>query len=574
MPADKRKQTGAHFTPPSLAGLVAERLAERVCEMRGPIRILDPACGDGSLLVAMARSLREDVRGRCTLVGIEHDPSALDSARRELDGIRAHETDLVLGDFLDFADDGTLFGSRRSMDPVDVIIANPPYVRTQVLGAEMAQSLAERFGLVGRVDLYQAFLVAMTQQLRPGGLLGVITSNRFLTTRAGASTRHFLRTRFELLEVVDLGDTKLFEAAVLPALVFGIRRDSEPNVGANSSPRFVRIYEDVTTQHGNATAAASVVDVLRQPRTGRHKVRGTVFHVAVGQLVLPHDPARPWTMLTRDEQDVVARVDDRATLRVRDVAKVRVGIKTTADDVFIRGDWGGLPHDIRPEKDYLRPLLSQREAARWRPALKPSAARRVLYTHESFCGRRRPIHFPSDSCAWQYLLAHRERLESREYVMRAGREWYEIWVPQDPAAWAQPKIVFPDISPEARFFLDRAGSIVDGNCYWITANDPSDDDLLLLILGVANSALMARYHELCFQNKLYSQRRRYLTQYVQEYPLPDPRQPACAEIVAATRELTSDAVHGDHQRELEARIDSLVFEAFGLSLASSTGTAG
>lgn len=574
MPADRRKQTGAHFTPPHLAGLVAERLAARICDMRGAIRILDPACGDGSLILAMARALPQDVLGRCILIGIERDPGALASARRRLDNLPIRGIDLVLGDFLDFADSGTLFGSRRSIDPVDAIIANPPYVRTQVLGAETAQALAKRFGLEGRADLYQAFLVAMTQRLRPGGLLGVITSNRFLTTRAGASTRRFLRSHFELTELVDLGDTKLFEAAVLPALVFGMRRTTESQNGEDSPTRFVRIYEDVRAERGNATPATSVVEVLRAPRTGHHRVSDTVFHVAVGHLDVPDDPARPWTMLTGDEQDLVARVDRHAAVRLRDVAKVRVGIKTTADEVFIRGDWDALPPEVRPEPEYLRALLSQREAARWRPALSAPAIRRVLYTHESRDGRRCPIRFPCDSRAWRYLLAHRDRLESREYVMRAGRDWYEIWVPQDPAAWLLPKVVFPDISPDAKFFLDGAGSIVDGNCYWITTNDPSDDALLLLILGVANSSLLARYHELCFQNKLYSQRRRFLTQYVQEYPLPDPCHPACAEIVAVTRQLISSALDSDQRGKLESRIDVLVGEAFELPLVAPTETVG
>jgi hypothetical protein len=46
--------------------------------------------------------------------------------------------------------------------------------------------------------------------------------------------------------------------------------------------------------------------------------------------------------------------------------------------------------------------------------------------------------------------------------------------------------------------------------------------MLLLIQGVANSALMAQYHDFCFNNNLYSGRRRYLSQYIEKYPIPDP----------------------------------------------------
>ena len=32
----------------------------------------------------------------------------------------------------------------------------------------------------------------------------------------------------------------------------------------------------------------------------------------------------------------------------------------------------------------------------------------------------------------KYLMKHYEQLASREYVLKANRNWYEIWVPQNP----------------------------------------------------------------------------------------------------------------------------------------------
>jgi hypothetical protein len=248
------------------------------------------------------------------------------------------------------------------------------------------------------------------------------------------------------------------------------------------------------------------------------------------------------------------------------VAKIRVGIKTTADSVFIRDDWESLPEEMRPDPDLLRPVLSHDDAQRWLRRSSESPTRRVLYTHEVVNGKRRAVAFDKKSAAWRYLVANRRRLASRSYVIDAGRQWYEIWVPQDPDGWKAPKIVFPDISPQPRFFLDRDGSVVDGNCYWITTRDEAEEDLLLLILGVANSAVLERFHELAFPNKLYSQRQRCLTQYVEEYPLPRRNSREAQGIVRAVLELTSQAVSASRRSELQARIDKLSADAFGVSL--------
>jgi adenine-specific DNA-methyltransferase len=83
MPVTKRKVTGAHFTPPDLARLVSERVAALVSGLKGPLRVLDRACGDGNLLSAINDALPRDVRRRVTLVGIENDEASFASTRAQ-----------------------------------------------------------------------------------------------------------------------------------------------------------------------------------------------------------------------------------------------------------------------------------------------------------------------------------------------------------------------------------------------------------------------------------------------------------------------------------------------------------
>ena len=240
-----------------------------------------------------------------------------------------------------------------------------------MLGASRAQALASCFGLSGRVDLYQAFLVAMINRLRPNGLLGVITSNRFLTTKGGAATRRLLRSQLKLLEVVDLGDTKLFEAAVLPALVFGTKRKTPTQADESVAADFVRVYEHVRTDTSTLVSATCVCDLLRDARHGCYAVNGTAYEVATGKLTVPLDGSLPWTMQTCDEAAWVSTIQCNSQCKVGDVAKIRVGVKTTADNVFIRRDWDSLPRETRPESQHLKALLWQECAPSGSPRLPP-----------------------------------------------------------------------------------------------------------------------------------------------------------------------------------------------------------
>ena len=82
------------------------------------------------------------------------------------------------------------------------------------------------------------------------------------------------------------------------------------------------------------------------------------------------------------------------------------------------------------------------------------------------------------------------------------------------------KIVFRDISEQPEFWLDETGAIVNGDCYWIDINDSILESTLYLALAVANSKFIEKYYDAKFNTKLYSGKRRYMSQYVEQFPIP------------------------------------------------------
>ena len=129
-----RKRHGRHYTPPELAGFLARRGAAHLPPGKG-LRILDPACGDGELLLAAATAAAERGHEVSELAGLDLDADALGRARQRLAGVAA-PVSLSAGDFTRAPGGGAPPGR------FDLIITNPPYVRTQVLGAEVSRQAA------------------------------------------------------------------------------------------------------------------------------------------------------------------------------------------------------------------------------------------------------------------------------------------------------------------------------------------------------------------------------------------------------------------------------------------------
>lgn len=567
MATDLRKANGVHYTPDSLARFLASVTVANMPEDRGSIRVLDPACGGGSLLAAVAQSVSPGVRRRLVLCGYETDPAGLEEATVRLAQLGVKECLIRDCDFLSLPmaagarenrqlslwDDDR---DRTSGDLFHVVIANPPYVRTQVLGARRAQALACKFSLSGRVDLYHAFVKAMAGFLMPEGVLGLLTSNRFLTVRSGHAIRHFLETHFHLQAIYDLGDTRLFSAAVLPAIVVARRKPCGPP----NECGFDRVYESRESAADNIRSSPTVLGALCDRKVaGLVRTESGVFRIERGVLA-SSGPGEVWSLSTPAYDRWLRTVRESQMHQFDDVGRVRVGIKTTADEVFVRDDWDGLPQAARPEKSLLRPLLTHHDAGRWR-AQSASASSRVLYPYSLDEPKRTPVCLDSYPKARAYLETHRERLTRRRYVLEAGRKWYEIWVPQIPADWANPKIVFPDIAEEPRFFADSSGAIVNGDCYWITLRPGVDPQWLWLILAVANSSFIKKYYDLAFHNKLYAGRRRFMTQYVRRFPLPALRTPIARKLASVAEQLARSA---ELSPEMESLADRLVWEAFGL----------
>ena len=551
----EKKSSGAHYTPTELAEFVAQRICKywKVPDGNSTIRILDPAVGGGELLCSIFKTIDPNLHDRLNLIGIDNDEVAVTNARKQLSELDTASS-VTAGDFFDnlTGQNVDFFKPVTTLEPSDIIIANPPYVRTQVLGAEKAQELAKKFNLRGRIDLSYPFILGMIEMMKPDGIAGIITSNRFLSTKSGASLREQLSNSVQILEIWDLGDTRLFEAAVLPCVI--VIKKKKPSLSTPIS--FVSIYCDQGKKQWPPDPQ-KLFKALSNPSCNSlvSCVGDTNYTIKRGNLAKKQDSAEAWVIDNANNRKWLKTVTAKTWKTVGEISKVKVGVKTTSDKIFIRDDW----HEAFPKNtpEVLKPLITHHLARQYKGA-EPS--KQILYTHEIVDGIKTTINLKDFPKTKSYLEANRSKLEGREYVIKAGREWFEIWVPQDPSAWLKPKIIFKDISVEPTFWLDESGAVVNGDCYWFSITD--DSELKWLLLGVLNSKFIEEFYDNKFSNKLYAGRRRYMTQYVSQFPIPDPKSSDSKVIIRHAKAIYADP---SKLESLASALNETVYKSFGLS---------
>lgn len=537
---DKKKKNGIVYTPAEMADFVSKEMIKyHSAAFSHSISILDPAVGKGELLIAMIKGL-ETFDKKINIVGYETDKIVAQKTEQKLRNLFPDiRLEIRTDDFIEAVEKGL-------DEKFDFVIANPPYIRTQIMGSVRAQEISEKLSLSGRVDIYYAFLLYTKNVLKPDGISGYITSNKFMTIKAGSAVRNYMLENYKIYHIIDLGDTKLFAAAVLPCVVvFSLgKTDKKENV------QFTSVYQDNSSD--SAIEIKSVFDAIY--KMGTYKLpdgRQFKFQQGVIQSV---DKNSLWTIASKVNQDWISEIEKKTWKTFGSIGKIKVGIKTTADNVFIGDDWSGEKAGI----ELLKPLITHRNAGQI--VANNTSHWQVLYTHTMKNGKKVPYDIDLYPKTKAYLLKHFDQLNGRNYIKKAKRNWYEIWVPQNPAAWEHRKIVFRDISEHPEFWLDETGAIVNGDCYWIDIDKHTPEEEVYIALAVANSSFIERFYDLKFNTKLYSGKRRYQTQYVEQFPIPYYNTPLGQEAISLVKKIIAESdarIAFSYKQKLDLIVDEM-----------------
>ena len=558
-PPELRKPLGEFYTDRRIVEYILDWVGyspQQSCNVKKPLflqRLIDPACGAGTFLIsALERYFQNflvhhkwvsdgisDLVEHNRIVGVDVNPFACTLSRLGyltflipyLVRAKLEQGRLPLIGHLPIVQaDSLIDGHGEVTDKFyDYVVGNPPYVRIQRLNANGSkQSYLKSFSsAVGRFDLYSLFIERGLRLLKPNGKLGYITSNKFMTTNAGKGIRKVISKRATINHLFDLSDTKVFEAAVLPCVLIleNCKRKSETfPFGLLREINYNKNYqdvEDVFTHFRTYTSKNFCQERINLPSKPERKVS---FELRIIQSIQPTEDGDSWHFLSPAEQKVIARIEANRPVPLGKITEITSGLKTTADSVFIHPMTDAFIENYKLEKTLIYPFIQASNIERWKvqwTGTKEKSDTYVLYPHSVKNDRVVAANLDDYPCVSTYLKSHYEKLSKRQYLIEAGRKWYEIWVHQKPEIFQRPfKIVTPDIKTRNTFALDTQGYMSGASCFAVIPKNQTRQESYYL-LGLLNSELLDFYHKVKASTFIYAGRYRYWKSYLQNYPIID-----------------------------------------------------
>ncbi|MHB9048165.1 MAG: Eco57I restriction-modification methylase domain-containing protein [Pirellulales bacterium] len=499
--ADPNVYTLEKLKKPERAALV--RFWEAWQDELAGVRLLDPACGSGAFLIEAFDQLHAanqasndrlgELRGHRTLFdldkrilennlyGVDLNDEAIEICRLSL-WIKTAER----GKALTSLDHTIRVGNSIVADPAvherafdwrvafpevfakggfDVVVANPPYVRQELLSAIKPYLQSAYRAYHGMADLYVYFYELGLGLLKPGGLLSYVVTNKWMKSGYAEPLRRFFQESAWIESVVDFGHAKqiFVEADVFPSIIVA-RRPTEAQ-----KPTTARLCSIPREQ-------LRIDDLSRQ-------IESEGVELPLAQL-----GADAWQLEPPGVSRLLAKIKaGRASLAEYVGTKPFVGIKTAYNEAFL------IDTETRDRlvaadptcAEVIKPYVRGQDVDRW----VSDWGGLWMIVLKSSGDHAWPWSEAGDSAEDVFRRSYPSiyaRCKPMEDALRKrqdkGRHWWEL---RSCAYWGEvekPKIVYQEIQFHPGYALDTAGQYGNNKTFFIASADP-------YLLAVLNSPL-------------------------------------------------------------------------------------
>jgi Type I restriction-modification system methyltransferase subunit len=450
------KEKGVVYTPEEISLFIIKETLKTQDIINNPnIKVLDPACGCGNLIIPCFEYLKEiflknlNLINKKNRINLKEEDIEKHIIENNLYGFDIDEDALIVL-LLDLFTISGYINKKNfkkkdflvdSMDAnFDVIIGNPPYVGHKSVDREYSKLLKENYKGIykDKGDISYCFFKSALEKLEYKGKLSFITSRYFIESPSGEELRRILLERTTLYKIVDFYGIRPFKnVGVDPAIIFLINEEV-PKTQTDS----VEI-EVIKPRANTGKNKKDFYEALFINKDRDYKK----FYVLRKNL-----NNKGWILVEEKQRNIIKKIEERSQLRLEDICDSYQGIITGCDKAFVVDYNTIIEEDI--ERDIIKPWIKSSFIYKG----QVSGESKFLIYSDLINNEEK---YPN---AINYIINYKEKLINRRECKKGLRKWYELQWGRNGEIFEKEKIIFPYKSSSNRFALDR-GSYFSADVY-------------------------------------------------------------------------------------------------------------
>nr|QEE14392.1 N-6 DNA Methylase [Candidatus Prometheoarchaeum syntrophicum] len=527
IPLEEKKKLGQIYTPQDIAQLMVKLTVQNPNEL-----VLDPACGCGTLLHKVYYRLKNlKIEAKIPLNhkdllsqiwGIEINPFPAQIAMMSLAFMDISKITQVSGILLeDFLNIGPLKNyfvksmnfktgkiiTRELPKKFDVIIANPPYIKQELIPNKklmmknlpifasyreknilpsnvLKKTQKIKLELTGKTDYYGFFLWYSNYFLRDQGKLCFIVPNKWMDVEYGKKLKKFIKENFKIIAVIGFNQN-VFENAQVSTLIIILKKEKDNFKRKHHYVKFINILE----KEGRQKLEYLVNSSLRPIFKAEIDWNGYLFKNESNSLQCTYIRQDHLNYLEKWSikylyQSHFARILKKKSLIAMDnleITSVIGGIKTGANDFYFPSENDQKKYSIEPQ--FLIPGI---KTGRKIPS-------KIIIDQ----AKNQFLSIPSETNISKYpglhsYISHGEN--SKKYHERRSVHW-KPWYSIPKNKQDTPDILFlRHINKNFKARWNKVKCVVADGVRGIRVNNP---DHLLFYLGICNSTYFYWQAHIC-----------------------------------------------------------------------------
>lgn len=465
------KEKGVVYTPFEIAKYIVEKtIKEEEIIINPYIKILDPSCGCGNLLIPAFIHLREiyinnlDKINSCikdkideneidkhilnyNIFGYDIDEFAIKILVIDLFSLSGYVNikNFVVDDFL----------LSELNNNFDIFIGNPPYVGHKTIDKKYSAVLKQKYKNIykDKGDLSYCFFQNAINSLNKYGKLTFITSRYFLEAPSGEELRKVLKEICSIKRIIDFYGLRPFKNAGIDPLIIFISKEQSKNDE-------IEIIKPLFNKGKNKKQFYNSLFIKKDNNYKN-------FYINKCEL-----NNKGWIIRDENERNIIKKIEEKSFTNLYNICDSYQGIITGCDKAFVVNSYAIEKEKLEQKliKPWIKSSFIQKNSVR-------REDRYIIYSDMIDDENTYPNTI-------QHIAFEKVKLSKRRECVKGLRKWYQLQWGRTQKIFEEEKIVFPFKANSNRFSLDIGSYFsADVYCLKLKENVPFTYNYLLYLLN-------------------------------------------------------------------------------------------